>query len=189
MFNEGLRHNETLKGLDLPARGADHRCLGAPKDVIGAEAVQQIPDQHCIPVRICRHHPRQRAEFGIEVLHRRSLGLGGELDYEVIRAALLHERKGRLRYPLSNVGYAVAIRRSPDRTGPGVLCQGLRIVAGGHHLGDSSANCRGPSVQISGTMAASGCAISALVGIGRKAGCPAWDCRLAAKVAQENEPQ
>jgi len=22
LFNEGLRHNETLKGLDLPARGA-----------------------------------------------------------------------------------------------------------------------------------------------------------------------
>jgi len=54
------------------------------------------------------------------------------LDGEVISVAPLRVRKERLRNLLSNAG--TPLQYSPDRTRPGILHQGLRVVAGGHHL-------------------------------------------------------
>jgi ATP dependent DNA ligase domain len=54
------------------------------------------------------------------------------LDGEAISAAPLRERKERLRDLLSNVGEPLQYS-DQDRTRPGVPCEGLRVVAGGHH--------------------------------------------------------
>src|SRR5260370_11336300 len=56
------------------------------------------------------------------------------LDGEAINAAPLRERKERLRDLLLNAG--TPLQFSDHQIGRGLefLCQGLRIVAGGHHL-------------------------------------------------------
>jgi bifunctional non-homologous end joining protein LigD len=56
------------------------------------------------------------------------------LDGEVISAAPLRERKERLRDLPSNVGTPLQYSDHQAGRGPEFLCQGLRIVAGGHHL-------------------------------------------------------
>jgi ATP-dependent DNA ligase len=56
------------------------------------------------------------------------------LDGNVISAAPLRERKDRLRDLLSDAGAPLQYSDHQIGRGPGVLCEGLRVVAGGHHL-------------------------------------------------------
>ncbi len=72
---------------------------------------------------------RTGSELGPLVFLFDLLYLGGE----VIRRRRYESERGDFEI-CCRMRHAVAIQRSPDRTGSGALCQGLRIVIGGHHL-------------------------------------------------------
>ena len=96
-------------------RRPDHRSVGAPQDVIGAEAVQQIPDEDSIPRRIRPHHPCQGAELGVYVFDLRRLCLSGELGFprkSAVKSNKIEVGKSGGR-PRQIVGVAILFDKQP----------------------------------------------------------------------------